>query len=237
MRIPSLLSAAVAAAFLVQGSAAIAQQSRTVTTPIRFLPWEQIAEKDIAVKERVWRNIDREGNETLFATTADDSKGVGLTQLLLQGLKDEKLTVYDAKDDGRFLNAMSYEGMLAQLQGYTLTRRSIDPATGAEMNECVEGTHPGNAVFQYRIKEDWLHRSGHEAEVRILGVAPVVLVTNADGTVTERPLFWVYYPDNREFLASHLMPYAGKPGHTWEEYFGQRLFHSVATRVVESKNN
>ena len=70
--------------------------------------------------------------------------------------------------------------------------------------------------------------------VRILGIAPEKTILNADGSFRAvLPIFWVYYPDLRPFLAKY-EAYNGKnfgARMSWEELFESRMFSS---RIVKS---
>ena len=62
-------------------------------------------------------------------------------------------------------------------------------------------------VIGYRLKEDWFFDKQRSVmEVRIIGFAPLVFLMDEDGNVREGnikvPLFWVYYPEARNLLAT-----------------------------------
>jgi hypothetical protein len=70
--------------------------------------------------------------------------------------------------------------------------------------------------------------------VRILGIAPLKSIYNADGSFRDVvPIFWVYYPDMRPMLAKY-EAYNGKnygARMSWEELFESRMF---ASRIIKS---
>jgi hypothetical protein len=70
--------------------------------------------------------------------------------------------------------------------------------------------------------------------VRILGIAPLKSIYNADGSFRDvLPVFWVYYPDMRPMLAKY-EAYNGKnygARMSWEELFESRMF---ASRIIKS---
>ena len=73
--------------------------------------------------------------------------------------------------------------------------------------------------------------------VRILGIAPLKTIRNADGSFSDvTPLFWVYYPDLRPMLAKYEV-YNGKnygARMSWEELFESSMF---ASRIIKSTIN
>jgi hypothetical protein len=55
-------------------------------------------------------------------------------------------------------------------------------------------------VLRFKIKEDWFYNSAlNLAETRIIGICPVV-VEPVTGKVSD--LFWIYYPEIKDILAS-----------------------------------
>ena len=61
-------------------------------------------------------------------------------------------------------------------------------------------------IMRYRIKEIWFFdEETSTLRVRILGVAPIKDEYDADTGIFkyESPLFWVYMPEAREYLAKH----------------------------------
>ena len=69
---------------------------------------------------------------------------------------------------------------------------------------------------------------------RILGIAPEKTILNPDGSFRAVvPIFWVYYPDLRQYLVKY-EAYNGKnfgARMSWEELFESRMF---ASRIIKS---
>jgi hypothetical protein len=87
------------------------------------------------------------------------------------------------------------------------------------------------------IKEDWLFtKAKGEMTVRIMGIAPAKEITDADGIKTTQPLFWIYYPDCRNFLAQFNTQFnlAGN-SNNWSAYLDGRQFKSKIEKVAETK--
>lgn len=228
MRIKNILSVACIVALALNGNALWAQNTSTFVTS--FTPWERIPERDITTKKRVWRELDAKDNPLLFAPTANGN--MSLAEVLITGIKDGHIKAYSPIND-RFTDELSYEQLQAQINTYHIVNKTIDPLTGQELNECVDKAHILSAVHQYRIKEDWLTVKDKFGEtVCILGIAPVISVTDENGITTEQPLFWVFYFGDREYLSRYLIP-SDKKGQTWDEFFQARQFNSKVSRVVE----
>ena len=180
------------------------QQDVATLTPdnnVYSLPWDTIMERDILWKKRVWRDVDV--TKEINAAFAPGAQN--LANILLGGALKGKLVVYDGKD-GRF----------------------IRKAEAAELN-ALTGI---SAVAKYQVKEDWLYvESRKKLVVRIVGIAPVAKATNADGTVSEQALFWIFYPDAREYLAQ----FKANTNANWDQLLQSRDFGSKITSVVESR--
>jgi gliding motility associated protien GldN len=66
--------------------------------------------------------------------------------------------------------------------------------------------------------------------VRILGIAPLIDVTDNDGNFRfEKPMFWIYYPQARELFARHRVFTMGGNNNatiSWEDLLEMRSFAS-----------
>jgi gliding motility associated protien GldN len=100
----------------------------------------------------------------------------------------------------------------------------------------IEEQFNPDLVERYQIKEEWVFdKESSRMYVRILGIAPEKSIYEADGTTfrAATPIFWVYYPDLRPFLAKY-EAYNGKnygARMSWEELFESRMFSS---RIIKS---
>jgi gliding motility associated protien GldN len=211
---------------MVAGSMAMSTelfaQDNVVTAPAEkatgnYKPWERIMEKDILWKKRVWREVDCNDKKNVpFLKAAASDNGQGLMGVLATGIKSGRVKIYSADDD-RFTTELTYEQLL--------TRLNIQ-----------SGDNLQPYAAKYIVKEDWMYvKDTKKIEVRILGLAPVAIVVNKDATKSEKPLFWIYYPDNREFLSQYSTPDAGIAA-TWDNYFEGHHFGSEIKKVVEFDN-
>ncbi len=233
MRISRLLSLATITLISLQAGTASGQgttANNAATATMKqgnFVPWEVIWEKDITQKKRVWRDVQRIDNPGIFASEND---GKSLAAVLLDGIKNGNIKAYSPQTD-RFMAApaFSYDVLLADLQGKILVNNATDPETGREMASCLGSGDLSLAVHKFLIKEDWLTVKDKSAQiVRILGIAPVVNVVDENGATIEKTLFWIYYPDSREYLSQITAPESTL---SWNDIFEQRQFESVVTKV------
>jgi gliding motility associated protien GldN len=109
-----------------------------------------------------------------------------------------------------------------------------DGSKGLTKDTTITEEFNPDVVERYQIKEEWVFdKESSRMYVRILGIAPEKTVYNADGSFRAvMPVFWVYYPDLRPFLAKY-EAYNGKnygARMSWEELFESRMFSSRITK-------
>jgi hypothetical protein len=201
----------------------------TVTSPKNnYTPWSPIKEKDIMWRKRVWRDVPvTDKKQTALITSTDDA--LSLTDVLMNEAKNGNITLYSAVND-RFTTKLSYADLTANINQLPLTRTVKDPF-GSTYHECISAELLNKAIVKFKIKEDWLQtKDSKKVIVRILGIAPVVLITNTNVNTLEQPLFWAYYPDNRAILSQHTVP---SQNLSWDSFFENRKFSSEITRMAE----
>lgn len=192
-------------------------------------PLPKIMEKDILWHKRIWRNVPVTDKKQT-ALVIGNNKDLSLTDVLLQEAKNGNITLYSAADD-RFTTTISYNELTAFISQLPLTRTNTDQATGSTYHECLSTEHLNEAIVKFIVKEDWLSlKEDKKVTVRMLGIAPVVLIANNDGTITEQPLFWAYYPDNRVILNQYTVP--GQKI-SWDTFFESRKFSGEITQMKE----
>lgn len=171
------------------------------------LPWDTIMERDILWKKRVWRDIDATNEvNAAFAPGANN-----LASVLLAGVLNNTVTAYDGKDDRFTQKADRRE----------LTSLTTPDAGGKNISR----------VTKYKMQEDWLYvESRKKLVVRIVGLAPVVTATGASGEDAKQPLFWVYYPDAREYLSG----FKATANANWDQLFQSRNFGSTIIQVNDA---
>lgn len=144
--------------------------------------WPLLEERDIIWSKRVWRTID--ASDT--ANSMFDRKGTSpnlagiLIGLALQG----KCAAYG---DDRFVKALTNDAIIAR----------IKEGTGVDLSNFNFAQ-----ITKFQIKEDWIYDGkSNQLIVRLISIAPMLLHVGKDGTATEMPAFWIYFPEARSALA------------------------------------
>jgi gliding motility associated protien GldN len=210
------------------------------------LAYEHIREDDATYVQRVWREIDVHEKMNLpFTYKAEGDQGnQRFIMILLNAIKKEEITAFDANLDDRFTTPISFKQISKGLVGEPKTIQVPDLVNDPDGSKglmrdtiIVDEFNPDN-VERYWVKEDWIFdKESSRMHVRILGIAPLKTVLNSDGSFRAvAPIFWVYYPDLRPMLARHEV-YNGKnfgARMSWEELFESRMFSS---RIIKSTVN
>lgn len=193
----------------------------------RVLAYQPVRESDIFWEKRVWRVIDvREKMNLPFAYPEEP-----FFKILSDAASKGDLPVYTTDEDGaKFKKRMSTDDVLSQLSK-TDTVVTFDPETYEEKVAIVRNDVNWENVKRFRIKEVWyFDKETSQLNVRILGIAPMIDVTDNEGNFRfEKPMFWVYYPQAREMFARHrVFTLGGNTNATisWEDMFEMRYFAS-----------
>jgi gliding motility associated protien GldN len=201
----------------------------------QLLQWEPIREADILWSKRLWRVIDvREKINLPFIYPE-----MPFFTVLMKGIKqDTTIKAYKADND-KFWYKMSgkeLDGILSSAD----TINQIDPTTYESRIRVVFNQINPDDIKRYRLKEDWyFDRQQSVLKVRILGIAPLKDVKNEAGEfMYEQPLFWIRYPDCREYLARNRAFIEGNDSNpmSWEDLFEQRRFSSYVTKESNVHN-
>jgi gliding motility associated protien GldN len=191
----------------------------------QVLPYEGIREADIGWEKRIWRVLDVREKMNLPFAYPDAS----FFEILLKGIQDSILNAYRVTDD-KFHHRLSMKEV-SNLNGTIDTIPYFDPVTFESRFRCfpINRLDP-ESIKRFRIKEIWyFDKAAAVLKVRILGIAPLKDKTDDQGNfLYEEPLFWVYYPDCREYLARHRAFTSNNDANpiSWEDIFEQRRFSS-----------
>ena len=107
----------------------------------------------------------------------------------------------------------------------------------------VEGEFNLSEVKRLMVKEEWyFDKQSSTLNVRIIGICPIREYTrenDASGQITRTPLFWVYYPEIRNLLATNEVynPYNDAQRMTFDDVFVKRYFNSSITQESNTYNN
>jgi len=207
------------------------------------LAYEHIREDDAVYRQRVWREIDthEKMNLPFVYKASEDNGNQRFISILLNLIHAGDVTAFDATMDDRFTTPMTFrqiaESMVGKPQVIQIPDMTVDPdgSKGITKDTTIVQEFNPDQVERYEIKEEWVFdKESSRMYVRILGIAPEKTIYNADGSFRAvLPIFWVYYPDLRPFLAKY-EAYNGKnfgARMSWEELFESRMFSS---RIVKS---
>jgi gliding motility associated protien GldN len=172
---------------------------------------------------------------------SEDNGNQRFISILLNLIHSGDVTAFDANIDDRFTTPMTFrqiaESMVGKPKVIQIPDMNQDPdgSKGLTKDTTIQEEFNPDQVERYEIKEEWVFdKESSRMYVRILGIAPEKTILNADGSFRAvLPIFWVYYPDLRTFLAKY-EAYNGKnygARMSWEELFESRMFSS---RVVKS---
>lgn len=202
------------------------------------LPYENIREDDAVYRVRVWREIDvREKQNLVFRYAADGDNGSQrFISILLRGIKDGEITAFSGDDD-RFTTPITADAAINAFGGGTDTVAKYDKDQNIIGYQVRARPVEPDSIKKFRIKEEWIFdKESSRLFVRILGIAPVMPYYRSDGVMiegSERPLWWVYYPDARPVLAKAEVYNPKNLGArmSWEDLFEGRMFSSY---IVQS---
>jgi gliding motility associated protien GldN len=206
------------------------------------LAYEHIREDDAVYRQRVWReiNIHEKMNLPFAYAATEDNGNQRFINILLNAIKSGEVTAFDPIDD-RFTTPYTFKQIAEQVVGKPKILqvpdldKDPDGSKGIMRDTTIVQDFNPESVERYWVKEEWVFdKESSRLYARILGIAPLKTITNADGSFRAvLPIFWVYYPDLRSMLAKY-EAYNGKnygARMSWEELFESRMF---ASRIIKS---
>jgi gliding motility associated protien GldN len=204
----------------------------------RVVPYTHIREADVMWARRVWRRIDlkEKVNHPLYYPTTPTTDRKSLFDVIKQGLLvDGSITAYDdLMGDGDQFKKPLLTQELQDILERADTSMTMDPDT-EEMIEVIQTlTVNSEDVMYYSIKEDWIFdKQRSVVDIRIIGLAPVILDKGPDGEVRGvRTLFWLYYPECRYVFANWeaFNRENDAERRSFEDIFWKRQFGSYITK-------
>ncbi len=187
------------------------------------LPYEPVREADLFWEKRIWRVLDiREKINRPFSYP-----DAPFFELIVTAVESGDITSYNDEKFSQPLTMEELNGMLFSIDTTFVT----NPDTYEDEMTIVKNEINYEDIKRFRIKEIWFFdEESSTMKVRILGIAPVkdVYDENTGEFLFEQPMFWLYYPDSREYLARHKVFIPGNDANplSWEDFFEMRAFSS-----------
>lgn len=209
------------------------------------LPYEDIREDDAVFVVKVWREIDaREKMNLSFRYSATEDNGnQRFISIVLKAIKDGEVTAFSGEDD-RFTTPIDYDAAMAVFGGGLDTNKTVDRDGNTSGYVVRPKASDPDSIYKFRLKEEWIFdKESSRLFVRILGIAPVIPVKLSNGDIvpnSERPVWWVYYPDLRPVLSKYDIynPKNFGAKMTWEELFEGRMFSSyIVQSSIDNASN
>jgi gliding motility associated protien GldN len=180
-------------------------------------------------EKRIWRVIDFREKINLPFTYPNEP----FVQIIVDKIQDGELQAFSPLEDD-FSLPMTKEQLWNKLAPIDTIRRPRLDGEGEEI--VIIRTQPDWASFKkIKIKEDWIFDSKHSRMiVRILGIAPIrdVIHPETGMYLGEEELFWIYYPEARNFLVNYeaFNPHNDGIMSSWDDVFEMRYFSSYIVK-------
>ena len=221
--------------------------------PVRKpIPYYYLREADVMWSKRLIRMLDlrQKINLPLYYPTKPFGDRYSLTDLLLWGIENEGITVYDP-DVGSLNDPFSAPISLQQIDenlGAKIDTQMVeDPMTGEVTQKITKEERKSWEVERYLMREIWyFDRQRSMLQVRIIGLCPIRLYEKevegddfGDGGGTKdkimKLVFWAYYPAFRNIFANHIVFNTKNDAEyrTFEDIFSMRRFSS---RIYRESN-
>lgn len=206
---------------------------RKIMQERKVLTYPALRESDIFWEKRLWRVVDvREKMNLPFVYPE-----APFFNLLRDAAMAGDIQLYDTESD-KF--TFPLDEMATREIFYSRdTIERVNPVTYEVEMVIVENELNFEDIKRFRIKESWYFDEKYGTlKVRILGIAPMQDVTDDNGNFRfEKPLFWVYYPHCREFLAQQkVFNQNGAALTSWEDIFETRFFASHIYKEANVQN-
>lgn len=217
------------------------------------IPYTYVREADVMWSKIVWRMVDlrEKMNLPLIYPTEPIGERMSLISLLLYGIDNEGLQVYNANNmNDEFKIPLSKADVDVNLDAVEKKTQIVD-ANGVPKDSTYKGDRKIDEVKKLLIKEKWYFDKQHSTmQVRILGLCPIRVYprqiqgqqnveADENAEMLMKPLFWVYYPEARNLLASHpiFTRFNDAQQISFDDLFMQRRFSGYIFKESNVYNN
>jgi len=220
------------------------------------IPYHHLREADMMWSKKMWRMLDlREKiNHPLYFPTTKMDDRYSLIDLILYGVAQEGLVVYDDSDD-EFTTPMTASQIDIKFDVRADTTYVDDPETGETKPAIVQHDRTTSEVKRLLLKEVWyFDKQRAMLEVRIVGLCPIRMyektaALNQEIQVSEdtteekefsmKQVCWVYFPAVRPLLANHEVfnPNNDAERRTFDDIFFKRRFSSYIFKETNVYDN
>lgn len=202
---------------------------RTIEHEKKVIPYDHLREADVMWEKRIWRVIDfREKINKPFIYPREP-----FVQIVLDLVKEGAVSAYSDEDFGARVTAEEIEDKLSRIDTFI----ELDEETFEEKVTVYREEFNPEDVQKFRVKEDWIFdEESSTMVVRIIGMSPVKDVyDDNDEYLGEEPLFWVYYPECRQFFGNKEVFNEKNDSQrmSWEDLFEMRIF---ASYIIKESN-
>lgn len=190
-----------------------------------------IREADVMWKKRIWREIDfrQKMNQGFYYPTLSHQNWRNFITVILDGMKEGKITAYEIEPTDELLNPISYNQFMGKQSDtlYKTFRRPYPPYD--EYDTMIVSQFDPTQVMRCRIKEDWyFDKQRSQLMVRIIAICPVKMIELESGEKFPQPLFWIPYESAREVFVQ--APFYNRSNSaanlSYDDIFIKRMFDS-----------
>lgn len=206
----------------------------------RVTPYANLREADVVYAKRVWREIDLREKMNQYL----GSPRARLIDVLMEAVEAGELTAYDPNATKEDPNGDSFAVPLTPAKAKARLADSVVvdkyDAKGEKVGSAMQaGEFNADSIIRFRLKEDWVFDKQRSIfEPRIIGIAPLMKLKIAGVETDFQPVFWVYFPEARQVLATKeaMSRNNDATGLSFDDVFMKRLFTSVIVKQSNQKD-
>ena len=202
----------------------------------QVIPYPYLREADVMFSKRIWRIVDLNEKINLplrFPSSKQTQDRKNLMDVVMDAITEGSLTAYSFEDD-EFVKPITLKEIEKRGGSHIDTTRLQRPDPPYdEYDTVIAREFSRDKVIGFRIKEDWFFdRQRSVMDVRIIGIAPIMLALDEKGEVREGnqkiTLFWIYYNEARKLFANSEVFNRENDAErrTFDDIFQKRLFGS-----------